>query len=170
MNHVIPLYLHQNDHPGMILINKQLIGSVALRNELFEHYSQLDGHKIFTLTNELVNLKQQNSSIEVYYLNFKGLWDELDALEAPNVCVCKCDCENGKKKGEREQRKRLIQFLMGLDESYTNIRGQLLLIQRLPPVAKAYSMLRLEEKQRENPKAPVTIPMALYMNASSKPS
>ncbi|GJX53037.1 hypothetical protein Tco_0281406 [Tanacetum coccineum] len=40
--------------------------------------------------------------------------------------------------GEMEQRKRLIQFLMGLDESYTNVRGQILLMQPLPLVSKAY--------------------------------
>ncbi|GKD30975.1 hypothetical protein Tco_1241753 [Tanacetum coccineum] len=51
--------------------------------------------------------------------------------------------------GERDQRKRLIQFLMGLDECYSNIRGQILLMQPLPTTAKAYTMVRQEEKQRE---------------------
>nr|GEW04845.1 uncharacterized mitochondrial protein AtMg00810-like [Tanacetum cinerariifolium] len=51
--------------------------------------------------------------------------------------------------GDREQRKRLIQFLMGLDEYYINLRGQILLLPPLPTVAKAYSIIRQEEKQRE---------------------
>lgn len=59
-----------------------------MNNELFEHYSQLDGHRVFVVSNELVNLKQQNYSIEVYYHKLKELWDELDALEAPFVCTC----------------------------------------------------------------------------------
>ncbi|GKB71123.1 hypothetical protein Tco_0932535 [Tanacetum coccineum] len=75
----------------------------------------------------------------------KGLWDEFDALEAPYVCTCVCSCENG----ERDQRKRLIQFLIGLDDSYANVRGQILLMQPLPSVVKAYNMIRPEEKQRE---------------------
>ncbi|GJY58741.1 hypothetical protein Tco_0458633 [Tanacetum coccineum] len=54
-----------------------------------------------------------------------------------------------KNNGDREQRKRLIQFLMGLDECYSNLRGQILLLQPLPSVAKAYGMIRQEEKQRE---------------------
>ncbi|GKD73217.1 cysteine-rich receptor-like protein kinase 8, partial [Tanacetum coccineum] len=174
------LYLHPNDHPGLILILKKLVGSEnysswkrsmmialnaknklkivtdkisnnlnfvnsasALWNELFEHYAQLDGHRIYQLVNDIVALKQQNCSIEVYYHKLKGLWDEHDALEAPYLC------ENGKNNGDREQRKRLIQFLMGLDECYSNIRGQILLLQPLPSVAKAYGMVRQEEKQRE---------------------
>ncbi|GKF48345.1 hypothetical protein Tco_0141596 [Tanacetum coccineum] len=38
---------------------------------------------------------------------------------------------------------------MGIDESYSNIRGQILLMQPLPLVVKAYNMVMQEEKQRE---------------------
>jgi hypothetical protein len=83
-----------------------------LWNELQEHYSQLDGHIIYQISNEILQLKQSNCTIEVYYHKIKGLWDELDAIEAPYACVC----EKGKENGQREQRKRLVQFLMGLDD------------------------------------------------------
>ena len=73
----------------------------ALWNNLQEHYSQLDGHIIYQISNDIGNLKQGNTTIELYYHQFKGLWDELDALEAPYGCVCRCDCDNGRKNGER---------------------------------------------------------------------
>ena len=133
----------------------------ALWGELNEHYAQWDGHRIYQVSNEIANLKQENTTIELYYHKLKGLWDELDALEAPYACVCRCDCTNGRTNRERDQRKRLIQFLMGLDECYTNIRGQILLIQPLPQVSKACSMLRQEEKQRDIPKPILNIPTAL---------
>ncbi|GJT86700.1 cysteine-rich receptor-like protein kinase 8 [Tanacetum coccineum] len=186
-----PLFLHQNDHPGLILISNKLTASdnygswkrsmmIALNGknklklvtgeyeehaisnslnfvnttcnlwkELQEHYSQLDGHRVYQLTNDLVQLKQNNLAIEIYYHKLKGLWDEYDSLEAPYMCVYTCVCENGRINGERDQRKRLIQLLMGLDECYANIRGQILLMSPMPTVAKAYSMIRQEEKQRE---------------------
>ncbi|GJT66196.1 cysteine-rich receptor-like protein kinase 8 [Tanacetum coccineum] len=65
------------------------------------------------------------------------------------MCICTCNCENGRVNDERDQRKRLIQFLMGLDEGYSNVRGQILLMQPLPSVTKAYTMVRQEKKQRE---------------------
>ncbi|GJW60049.1 cysteine-rich receptor-like protein kinase 8 [Tanacetum coccineum] len=139
----------------------------ALWNELHEHFSQLDGHRIYQLTNEIVDLKQSNCTIETYYHKLKGLWDELDAIKAPYACSCKSVCNNRKENDEREQRKRLIQFLMGLDECYTNIRGQILLMQPLPTAAKAYSMLRQEEKQRETKKQHSNIPIALNTYRSS---
>ncbi|RVW33420.1 Retrovirus-related Pol polyprotein from transposon RE1 [Vitis vinifera] len=46
------------------------------------------------------------------------------------------------------KRRRLMQFLMGLNESYNAIRGQILLMNPLPDVAKAYSSIVQEDKQR----------------------
>nr|GEV11309.1 retrovirus-related Pol polyprotein from transposon TNT 1-94 [Tanacetum cinerariifolium] len=66
-------------------------------------------------------LVECNITIELYYHKLKSLWDELDALEAHYACVCPCDYTNGRNNGERDQRNRLIQFLMGLDEIYTNV-------------------------------------------------
>ncbi|GKD23517.1 cysteine-rich receptor-like protein kinase 8 [Tanacetum coccineum] len=93
-------------------------------------------------------IKQENCSVEVYYHKLKG-WDEYDALEAPYMCICVCNYNNGRINGERDQRKRLIQFLMGLDEGYFNVKGQILLMQPFLSAAIAYTMVRQEEKQRE---------------------
>ena len=41
-----------------------------------------------------------------------------------------------------------MQFLMGLNESYSAIRGQILLMNPLPSVCQAYSSVCREEKQR----------------------
>ena len=77
-----------------------------LWNELQEHYSQLDGHRIYQITQDLVQLKQNNTAIEIYYHKLKGLWDEFDSLESPYLCVCDCTCENGRINSEREIRER----------------------------------------------------------------
>ncbi|XP_071708146.1 uncharacterized protein [Rutidosis leptorrhynchoides] len=169
-----PLFLHQNDHPGLVLILKKLTVSdnysswkrsmmIALNaknklkivtgeftepainsktralwertndmiiswilntiidqignslnfvntacelwKEWHKHYSQLDGHRIYQLSNEIVQLKQNQCSIETYYHKLKGYWDEIDAIEAPHMCTCICTCENGKQTVERDQRK-----------------------------------------------------------------
>nr|GEW19618.1 NIN-like protein [Tanacetum cinerariifolium] len=134
--------------------------SSALWNKLSKHYLQLDGHRIYQLANEIVDLKQSNFTFGIYYHKLKGLWDKLDAIEAPCACTCKCICVNGKENYEREHKKRLVQFLMGLDECYTNIRGQILLMQPLPTAAKAYTMLRQEEKQRDTQKQHINISTA----------
>lgn len=48
-----------------------------------------------------------------------------------------------------EQDRRLIQFLMGLNEVYTVVRGSIPMMIPLPNVAQAFSLLVQDEKQRE---------------------
>ncbi|GJU00831.1 hypothetical protein Tco_1111169 [Tanacetum coccineum] len=67
---------------------------------------QIDRHRIYQLMNEIVDLKQSNCTIKIYYHKLKGLWDELDAIEAPYACTFKCICVNVKENGEREHMKR----------------------------------------------------------------
>lgn len=48
-----------------------------------------------------------------------------------------------------EQDRRLIQFLMGLNEIYTVVRGSILMMSPLPTMAQAFAILAQEERQRE---------------------
>ncbi|XP_058213280.1 uncharacterized protein LOC131325185 isoform X1 [Rhododendron vialii] len=49
---------------------------------------------------------------------------------------------------EREEKVKLGQFLFGLNESYSTVRGNIMMMQPLPTVKHAYSLLCEEEKQR----------------------
>ena len=80
-----------------------------------------------------------------YYSKLKGLWDELSSYNDMPVCTCGAI----KQSEEREQRSKVMQFLMGLNDSYSAIRGQILLMQPLPTIGKIYSMILQEEKQRD---------------------
>lgn len=44
---------------------------------------------------------------------------------------------------------RVMQFLQGLHDSFSTLRGNILLIGPFPPVNKVYSLVLQEEKQRE---------------------
>ncbi|XP_073131661.1 uncharacterized protein [Henckelia pumila] len=84
-------------------------------------------------------------SVAVYFTKLKGLWDELSSYNDLPICTCGAM----KKVEEREQRGRVMQFLMGLNESYSAVRGQIILMQPLSSVGKVYSMVLNEEKQRD---------------------
>ncbi|GJV95106.1 hypothetical protein Tco_1546683, partial [Tanacetum coccineum] len=127
-----------------------------------------NGHRIYQLTNEITQLKQANYSIEMYYQKLNGLWYAIDALEALYMCTCNCVCANGRLNEARESRKRLLQFLMGLDECFANVRGQILLMQSLPNATKAYAMMRQEEKQRETNTPKFSTPAVMLTFNSSR--
>ncbi|KAL0299012.1 UNVERIFIED_CONTAM: hypothetical protein Sradi_6561000, partial [Sesamum radiatum] len=43
----------------------------------------------------------------------------------------------------------LMQFLMGLNNSFDHVRNQILMMEHLPNVTKAYSMVLRVDKQRQ---------------------
>ncbi|XP_009630291.1 uncharacterized protein [Nicotiana tomentosiformis] len=59
-----------------------------------------------------------------------------------------CNCARSSESVIFMERLRLLQFLMGLNESYEQARSQILMMTPAPPVNKAYSMLMEAENQR----------------------
>ncbi|KAK4386145.1 hypothetical protein Sango_2485100 [Sesamum angolense] len=61
-----------------------------------------------------------------------------------------CTCEVFKATADQATFSRLIQFLIGLSETFDHMRDQLLVIDPVPSVNRAYSMILRVEKQRED--------------------
>lgn len=91
------------------------------------------------------------------------LWDEIKALS--NLPKCSCGAIQEIQKSEENQ--KLLQLLMGLNENYTIVRGNILMMKPLPSVKEAYSLLIQEEKQREVCAAMQCVPDAISMNVGS---
>lgn len=79
----------------------------------------------------------------------RRLWEELNALDNNAQCTCLCIYGGKNKMHKAEQDRCLIQFLMGLNEVCTVVRGIILMMNPLPTMAQAFSILIQEEKQRE---------------------
>lgn len=119
-------------------------------DELHEQFSSVNGHRVYQILKDLHTLEQNDKSVELYYHKMKNLWDEYAVLEPSFICtIVNCKCESHKVQDDREQRKRLLQFLMGLHESYSVARGQILMMNPLPTLPQAFSLIKQEEKQRQ---------------------
>lgn len=82
----------------------------------------------------------------------KQLWDDLDELMPDSDLLCRCGlciCDRTKIIAEAENKEKLIQFQVGLNDSFTNSQNQILVLQPLPSVNKAYSMILRVEKQQQ---------------------
>ncbi|KAB5544982.1 hypothetical protein DKX38_013094 [Salix brachista] len=112
--------------------------------DLQERFSQGNFSHHYQVQRSIVELQQNQDSIFTYYTKIKTLWDELK-MSSPLI---QCTCGGMKQLTNNEEKLRLSQFLMGLDDSYSAIRGQIMLMQPLPTVKKAYALLCEEEKQR----------------------
>ncbi|KAK0598594.1 hypothetical protein LWI29_036139 [Acer saccharum] len=103
--------------------------------DLRERFSQSNAPRIFEIQRDIAYLRQEQLSVSAYYTKLKGLWDELSSY-SDSVYAAQHD------------QQKLMQFLMGLNYSYSGVRGQILLMNPLPSVRQAYSSVSQEEKQR----------------------
>lgn len=74
----------------------------------------------------------------------KSFWDELGI----HVVIPECTCGSFKELKNYQETEQVYQFLMGLNDTYSHIRSQILAIDPLPSVRKAYAIINQEERQR----------------------
>jgi hypothetical protein len=98
--------------------------------DLRDRFSQSNAPRIFQIERDITCVSQAQMTVAAYYTKLKGLWDELGSY---NGTVCSC--------GAYHKRRQLMQFLVGLNESYKAIRGQILLLNPLPDVRQAYASI-----------------------------
>ncbi|KAL5763422.1 hypothetical protein ACOSP7_019686 [Xanthoceras sorbifolium] len=108
-----------------------------------DQFSQKNAAAIYQIQKSLATLSQGTMTISVYFTKLKSLWDELDTYRPISAC--------NQMKAHIEQREedRMMQFLMGLNDTYNVVRSNILMITPLPNVRQAYSLVNQEEMQRQ---------------------
>lgn len=123
--------------------------ALAIWNDLEIRYAQSNVPKLFHLRSEIAHLTQGNLSIAGYFAKFRAVHDELECILATPRCTCTlCTCTVNAKLDSYEQDVKLSQFLMGLNEFFTGVRGQILMMKPLPSLSQCYSLLLQKENQR----------------------
>ncbi|XP_071720767.1 uncharacterized protein [Rutidosis leptorrhynchoides] len=124
----------------------------GLWKELSERYGQSNGPLIYQIERDLSKVNQGSLTIAAYYNKLKKYWDELQSLNGVPSCsygrVRDCTCGTAEKFHENEGRSKLIQFLMQLNDEFKNVRSQILSMDPLPTINKAYYIVQQVEKQK----------------------
>ncbi|KAL2228756.1 UNVERIFIED_CONTAM: hypothetical protein Sindi_1855300, partial [Sesamum indicum] len=138
------LFVHPSGHSQLTLTSSPLDGTNFLAR-----YGWSNGPLIYQLQRELSSMVQQDLSLTAYLTNVTKLWNELNCLAPAPKCKCG-DCTSGinKQIDELTSLTQLMQFLMGVYETFNNEGSQILMLDRLPSVEKAFSMLYTVEQQR----------------------
>ncbi|XP_057418208.1 uncharacterized protein LOC130712389 [Lotus japonicus] len=113
--------------------------------DLRERFAQKNGPRVFQLRRELMSLNQGSDSVSVYYTKLKTIWDELLTYKP----VVNCICGAIQPLIAHAETEHVMSFLMGLNDSFSQVRGTLLLMDPIPPINKVFSLVIQEEKQRE---------------------
>ena len=116
--------------------------------DLRDRLSQGNTPRQFELQKEIARLSQRTLTVSSYFTRFKTLWDEFINFQPFTVCNCTCTCGSKVSQLEAQHKEHVFRFLMGLNDSYGNIIGQILLLEPFPSISKVCSLILQEEKRR----------------------
>ncbi|XP_041016135.1 uncharacterized protein LOC121258655 [Juglans microcarpa x Juglans regia] len=142
-------------------------------DKLKERFAQPDEARIYHLQHKLSGIVQGHLSLSDYFTQLNAIWKELHSYRPLSCCSCgKCTCDALKNVDAVQQGDYMFKFLMGLNDSYDAVRGQIILLSPLPSMDKTFSLILQEERQRQarNTALPTSEPSALlaYQNFPKK--
>ena len=113
--------------------------------DLKERFTQSNGPRVYQLQKAIASLSQDQCSVSTFYTKLKTLWNELINFRPIPACNCGAlktllDCQHYE---------YVMKFLVGLNDSYASVRGQILLMEPLPSINKVFALVSQEERQRE---------------------
>nr|XP_009767377.1 PREDICTED: uncharacterized protein LOC104218550 [Nicotiana sylvestris] len=110
--------------------------------DIKERFGQSNGSKYLQILREISGIVQGSSDIATYFTKLRNLWDELNSSYVGPTCSC-----GALPKFIEDQ--QLFQFLNGLNDSYSTVKSEIMIMSPLPPISKAYSLLQQDASQRE---------------------
>ncbi|KAI3688864.1 hypothetical protein L2E82_46759 [Cichorium intybus] len=120
--------------------------SFQVWTELFETYHKSDGSVIFNIHQKINSLTQSGLSVSDYYNKLDGLWKEFDGL----ISLPECICDAATHFNDHSKLIKLMQFLNGLDDSFNQVKSHILLMDPLPNVRSAFSIISREESRQKH--------------------
>jgi len=133
--------------------------AISAWEDLKERFAKVDCVRISSLHSTINNLKQGTKSVLEYFLELRTLWDELNSHRPIPTCNCVHTCRVDSIRIAKQYRveDQIMQFLTGLNESFSVVKTQILLVDPLLPIKKVYSLVVQEERQNFLLPTPISI-------------
>jgi len=166
-NDMVTLWIINSVHSDIASSIMYTESADAVWNDLKERFSQSSDSRIYQIRQEIVENRQGQLSVSSYYTKMKALWDELASYHDPLICTC----AGLKGLAERDEKERVMQFLMGLNESYSAIRGSILMMSPLPDTRRVHGLILQHERQMDvaNRRDMGTTPHAMQVQRNPMP-
>ncbi|XP_071687869.1 uncharacterized protein [Rutidosis leptorrhynchoides] len=116
----------------------------AIWKQLEKRFALSNGSRKYKLHKDTYSCDQNGISVSEHYTKMKCIWEEIDSMsELPRVTNVSPEITNFLNAlTKQKEEEHLFQFLNGLDEQFSALRSQLLLMSPLPSVEVARSMLQ----------------------------
>ncbi|CAH9099563.1 unnamed protein product [Cuscuta epithymum] len=117
--------------------------------DLCDRFSHGNKFRIADLQEQIQNCKQGDLTVSQYFTQLQILWKELSIYRVVLACSCKSKCNCGIL--EKIQKERdddcVIKFLRGLNDSYAQVRSQVMLIDPMPTLSRTFSLIQQQERE-----------------------
>ena len=114
-------------------------------NDLKDRFSQNNDSRIFQIHQEIPEHRQGHLTILEYYKKLKALWDELDFYLEPIIYTHK----GSKTHASREEKERVMQLVIGLNEPYSTMRGLILMMSPIPDTRRIHGLIFQHERHMD---------------------
>ncbi|EOY21969.1 Integrase, catalytic region, putative [Theobroma cacao] len=122
---------------------------VDIWNTLKQSFAQPDDSRVCNLQYTLGNVTQGTRSVDSYFIELKGIWEELRNYRPLPHCVCgKYSPECFRRYSDQYQKDMVFRFLNGLNDFFSAVRSQIILMDPIPSLDKVYNLVLREEAQR----------------------
>ncbi|KAH0651120.1 hypothetical protein KY284_031032 [Solanum tuberosum] len=142
---VVLLWISATVAPELMTSIVYASSSKRIWEDFKERFNKSNLIRSFYLWKEISVLTQGTDSVTSYYSKMRDIWDEIDVM----VPSPSCDCETSMPYVEHLRQQRLLQFLIGLNETFAQVKSSILLNLNVPTVNQAYAMVIHEESQRK---------------------
>ncbi|XP_023764941.1 uncharacterized protein LOC111913470 [Lactuca sativa] len=106
--------------------------------DLEEQFGKESAPRAYELKQTLNNTSQDVASVSAYYTRMRSLRDKIQTISPIPRCTCgKCTCDLGKRLSESNEKERIYDFLMGLDNIFSTIKTQILASKPTPTLRTA---------------------------------
>jgi len=116
---------------------------------LHKHNYQGDVFRISDIQEDIYALRQGSLGVIAYFTQLKNLWQELDQFRPLPLCSCdiKCSCTLVPTICSYRDEDCVIRFLKGLNDQYSTVRPQIMMMQLLPDLDRVFSLLIQQKRQ-----------------------
>ena len=148
-NTMVLAWIHRSISDSIARSILWIENAVDVWKNLKIRFSHGDIFRISDIQEDLYKLRQGNLDVSNYFTQMKVLWDELEAYRPITACSCAIPCSCGALASIRTYREQdyVIRFLKGLSEKFMQSKTQIMMMQPLPDIEKAFSLVIQQERE-----------------------
>ena len=125
--------------------------ALAVWTALKNRFPQANGLRISQLQKQISTIMQEDSTMITFFTDLQAAWDQLLNLRPLPSSLCgKCTCVVNDKISHLYHQDSIMQFLNGLNDCYSQVKTQILMMEPVPSIDKAFSLVIQEERQRSS--------------------